>query len=162
MEEQGERADRSHAKAIVGVVLVVFLVGVFVGYYIWGYRKQQHPDYKDMLRQTISYISTLEEKNEKMTATIGTLENDVSSLKRQLAAPEGDQQARISERLAALEKENADLQALKAQQEALELENQQLRQRVQTLVEQVNASGQTGKAAPQQGSGGMPPGSSGY
>jgi septal ring factor EnvC (AmiA/AmiB activator) len=162
MEEQGERADRSHVKAVIVVVFLVFLVGVFVGYYIWGYRKQQHPDYKDMLKQTISYISTLEEKNEKMTATIGTLENDVSSLKKQLAAPEGDQQARISERLTALEKENTDLQALKAQQEALELENQQLRQRVQTLVEQLNASGQPGTASPQQGPGGMPPGASGY
>lgn len=160
---EGEREkERTHVRAIAVILVVVFLSGVFLGYYVWGYRRQLHPDYKEMLKQTISYISTLEEKNQEMTAKIGTLENDVASLKKQMSAPVEDQQARISERLAALEKENADLKVAKSQQDALVQENQQLRQRVQSLVEELNASKGPKQAAPATPTGAAPPGASGY
>jgi septal ring factor EnvC (AmiA/AmiB activator) len=131
--------EKSHVRAIVVVLLVIFSVGLFAGYYFWGYRKQQHPDYKEMLKQTISYISTLEEKNQEFTGKLSSLENEIDSLKKQQGLPEESQMAHLKERLSVLEKENADLKTTAGQNEALVLENQQLRQRVQTLVEQMNS-----------------------
>jgi flagellar motility protein MotE (MotC chaperone) len=131
--------EKSHVRAIVVTLLVIFLVGLFAGYYFWGYRKQLHPDYKEMLKQTISYISTLEEKNQEFTGKVSALENEVASLKKQQSVPEESQMARLNERLSVLEKENADLKTTAGQNEALVQENQQLRQRVQTLVEQMNS-----------------------
>ena len=144
--------EKSHVRAVIVVLLVVFLGGLFVGYYFWGYRKQQHPDYRDMLRQTISYISALEEKNQEMTGRISTLENEVASLNKQQGLPEESQIARLNEKVSALEKENALLKSSAAQNEALTQENQQLRQRVQTLVEQMNSAkgAKTGGGAPAQ------------
>jgi cell division protein FtsB len=130
--------EKSHARAIVVTLLIIFLVGLFAGYYFWGYRKQLHPDYKEMLKQTISY-STLEEKNQGLSGKLSTLENDIASLKKQQSVPEESQMARLNERLSVLEKENADLKTTASQNEALVQENQQLRQRVQTLVEQMNS-----------------------
>jgi septal ring factor EnvC (AmiA/AmiB activator) len=131
--------EKSHTRAIVVTLLLIFLVGLFAGYYFWGYRKQQHPDYKEMLKQTISYISTLEEKNQELSGKLSTLENDIASLKKQQGVPEESQMARLNERLSVLEKENTDLKVIAGQNEALVQENQQLRQRVQALVEQMNS-----------------------
>jgi small-conductance mechanosensitive channel len=139
--------EKSHVRAIVVVLLIIFLGGLFVGYYFWGYRRQQHPDYKDMLKQTISYISTLEEKNQELTGRVSALDNEVASMKKQQGVPEDSQIARLNERLSALEKENTDLKATAGQNEALVQENQQLRQRVQTLVEQMNSSPRSSKAS---------------
>ena len=138
--------EKSHVRAIVVVLLIIFLGGLFVGYYFWGYRKQQHPDYKDMLKQTISYISALEEKNQELTGRVSALDNEVTSLRKQQGVPEDSQIARLNERLSALEKENTDLKATAGQNEALVQENQQLRQKVQTLVEQMNSSTRPSKA----------------
>mgnify|MGYP001115302511 CR=1 FL=1 len=49
-----EGTERTNVRAIAVILVVIFLGGLFAGYYFWGYRKQQHPDYKEMLRQTIS------------------------------------------------------------------------------------------------------------
>ncbi|HVN71513.1 MAG TPA: hypothetical protein VMU10_05790 [Desulfomonilia bacterium] len=132
--------EKSHARAIAVVLLVIFLGGLLAGYYFWGYRRQMHPDYTDMLKQTISYISALEEKNQELSSKVSALENEAASLKKQQGVPEDSQIARLNERISALEKENSDLKTTLSQHEALLQENQQLRQKMQTLVEQMNAS----------------------
>jgi cell division protein FtsB len=144
--------EKSHLRAIVVILLVIFLGGLFAGYYFWGYRAKQHADYKDMLKQTISYISTLEDKNQELTSKVSTLENEIASLKKQQGVPEETQMVRLNERLSVLEKENADLKSSVSQNEALTQENQQLRQKVQTLVEQMNSSksSKAGGSAPVQ------------
>ena len=152
-----EGADRTNVRAIAVILVVIFLGGLFAGYYFGGYRKQQHPDYKEMLRQTISYISTLEEKNQELTSKVGALENEVDSLKKQLSAPVETQVANLTDRLAVVEKENADLKASLADKDGLVQENQQLRQRVQTLVEELNAAKPPAASGTQQA-----PGASGY
>ncbi|MCU0576510.1 MAG: hypothetical protein MUD15_06765 [Desulfobacterota bacterium] len=156
-----EDKEKSHVRAMAVVLVVVFLVGIFLGYYIWGYRKQQHPDYKDMLKQTISYIATLEEKNQALTSKVGTLENDVVSLKKQQEIS-GEKSAGLPDRMAVLEKENADLKASLKAQEGLIQENLQLRQKVQALVEQMNTgSGRPAESLPAP-SPAQPPGASGF
>ena len=131
--------ERSHVRFILVILLVIFLVGLFAGYYFWGYRKVSQPDYKDMLKQTISYISSLEEKNRGLSAQVTAMENEVDSLKKQQDTTEDNRMVRLNERLSVLEKENADLKSSVSRNEALALENQQLRQRVQALVEQMNS-----------------------
>ena len=142
--------EKSHVRAIVFILLIIFLGGLFVGYYFWGYRRQQNPDYKDMLKQTISYISTLEEKNQELSGRVSALDNEVASLKKQQGVPEDSQVARLNERISALEKENADLKATAGQNQALIEENQQLRLKVQTLVEQMNSSTRPSKTGGNQ------------
>ncbi len=143
--------EKSHVRALLVIFLVLFLFGLFLGYYIWGFQKQRHPDYKDMLQQTITYITTLEEKNQELAKEISGLENDVSSLKKQQGMPENNQITKLNERVAVLEKENVDLKSVLSQNEALSQENQQLRQKVQALVEAMNSS------RPPKSPGGTPP-----
>jgi cell division protein FtsB len=143
--------EKSHVRALLVILLVLFLFGLFLGYYIWGFQKQRHPDYKDMLQQTITYITTLEEKNQELAKEISGLENDVSSLKKQQGMPENNQITKLNERVAVLEKENVDLKSVLSQNEALSQENQQLRQKVQALVEDMNSS------RPPRSPGGTPP-----
>lgn len=131
---------KTHVKAILFVILVIFIAGIVLGYYIWGYRTQKHADYRGMLQQTITYITTLEEKNLELAKKVSTLENEVSSLKKQQGAPADSQVAQLTNRVAALEKENADLKAAVSLNEALTQENQQLRLKVQALVEAMNGS----------------------
>ena len=143
--------EKSHVRALLVILLVLFLFGLFLGYYIWGFQKQRHPDYKDMLQQTITYITTLEEKNQELAKGISSLENEVSSLKKQQGMPENNQITKLNERVAVLEKENVDLKSVLSQNEALSQENQQLRQKVQALVEDMNSS------RPPRSPGGTPP-----
>lgn len=152
-----EGTEKTNVRAIAVILVVIFLGGLFVGYYFWGYRKQQHPDYKEMLRQTVSYIATLEEKNQELTSKVGALENEVDSLKKQQSAPVDAQVASLRDRLAVVEKENADLRTSVAEKEGLVQENQQLRQKVQTLVEELNGSRPPGSSGTRQ-----TPGASGY
>lgn len=129
--------DRTNIRAVALGALVVFLAGIALGYYVWGYRAKHNQDYKDMLRQTISYISTLEEKNRDLTERVGRLENEADSLKKQLGQPHDTKTPSQDSRVADLEKENQDLVK----------ENEHLRKRVQSLMEELNArTGQDGKA----------------
>ncbi|HPC46733.1 MAG TPA: hypothetical protein PLW83_01720 [Deltaproteobacteria bacterium] len=141
--EEGE-VKRTNIRAVALGVAVVFLVGLALGYYIWGYRASHRLDYKDMLRQTITYISTLEEKNQELIDRVGRLENEAGSLKKQLGEPADAQKALQDSRIADLEKENQELKAQAAQREDLLKENEQLRLRVQSLVEELNAAGKSG------------------
>ena len=75
---------KTHVKAILFVILVIFIAGFVLGYYIWGYRTQKNSDYKDMLQQTITYITTLEEKNLELAKSVSTLENEATSLKKRM------------------------------------------------------------------------------
>jgi hypothetical protein len=150
--------ERSHVKVFIIISLVIFLAGMFLGYYIWSYQRQKAPDYKEMLRQTITYITTMEEQNQEMAKEMSSLKNDMANLKKQQDIPENDQLTRLNERVAVLEKENTDLKAKATQNEALAQENQQLRQKVQALVEEMNSS------RPPKASGSVPvqgPGTSG-
>jgi len=52
-----------------------------------GFPEAEESDYKEMLQQTIAYITTLEEKNRNWQGISG-LENEVSSLKKQQEMPE--------------------------------------------------------------------------
>ena len=131
--------EKSHVKVFSIIAIVIFLAGLSLGYY-WAYQRQKPTDYKKMLQETITYISTLEEKNQGMAKEMSGLQNDVAALKKQQGIPEDNQLARLNERLAVLEKENADLKSTAGRNEELAQENQQLRQKVQTLVESMNSS----------------------
>jgi predicted RNase H-like nuclease (RuvC/YqgF family) len=156
--EQDETGGRGRFKAVALVMLVVFLVGMFLGYYIWGYRRQKSPDYKEMLQQTISYIGAIEEKNKELTARVGSLETEAESLKKRLDQPQGSGGSDLGRRIEALEKENAELRPIASERDGLLKENQQLRQRVQSLVEELNAS-ERDRPGPQKP---PAPGTSGY
>jgi hypothetical protein len=137
---------RGNFKGIIIGFMVFFLLGGAAGYYIFG-RNHKPPDYKDMLRQTISYITALEEKNQEIAKEMSALQNDMANLQKQQDEPGNDQLTRLNERVAVLEKENADLKARTSQSEALAQENQQLRQKVQNLVESMNSPGYPPKAS---------------
>ncbi|MCK7510002.1 MAG: hypothetical protein MZV70_42180 [Desulfobacterales bacterium] len=72
---------KTHVKAILFVILVIFIAGFVLGYYIWGYRTQKHSDYKEMLQQTI-YLHHHPGGKEPGAgeAMLSTLENEVASL----------------------------------------------------------------------------------
>jgi hypothetical protein len=38
-----EGTERTNVRAIAVVLVIIFLGGLFLGYYFWGYREQQHP-----------------------------------------------------------------------------------------------------------------------
>ncbi len=144
--DQGESEGKGRLKAVAVIAIVTFLAGGILGYYIWGYRGHHPPDYKEMLRQTISYISALEEKNRELASRVSGLENETASLKKRLGEVPA-QGVQDSARTAEREREYAELKAKAQERDELLKENQLLRERVRSLVEELHASGRQQGAA---------------
>ncbi len=131
-----EEKKRSMIPLVIAVML--FVVGLILGYYIWGINKEKQIDYKKFLAETVNYIATLEHKNQKLLKEVDTLETEVNMLQqKQAAGMEQDtgQMDALSRRITALEKENQELQSAIAENNRLAQENQELKDRIQALVQ---------------------------
>ena len=126
------------------IAVMLFVVGLILGYYIWGINKEKQVDYKKFLTETVNYIATLEHKNKKLLAEVDTLETEVNMLQQKQAAgtqQDTSQMDVLSQRITALEKENQDLKGAITENNRLAQENQELKSRIQALLDEKNADG---------------------
>ena len=126
------------------IAVMLFVVGLILGYYIWGINKEKQVDYKKFLAETVNYIATLEHKNKKLLAEVDTLETEVNMLQQKQAAgtqQDTSQMDVLSQRITALEKENQDLKGAITENNRLAQENQELKSRIQALLDEKNTGG---------------------
>ena len=144
-----EEKKRSMIPLVIAVML--FVVGLILGYYIWGVNKEKQIDYKKFLTETVNYIATLEHKNQKLLAEVDTLETEVNMLQQKQAAgsqQDTSQMDALSQRITALEKENQELKSAITENNRLAQENRELKDRIQALVqEKDDASAQPAEPA---------------
>lgn len=131
-----EEKKRSMIPLVIAVML--FVVGLILGYYIWGANKEKQIDYKKFLTETVNYIATLEHKNQKLLAEVDTLETEVNMLQQKQAAgmeQDSGQMDALSRRITALEKENQELKTAITENDRLAQENRELKERIQDLLQ---------------------------
>lgn len=137
MEGADKSGERKKTNAILIMSVIIFAIGFGLGFYIFGYHKQQTKDYKDVLREVITYIGDLENKQKALMEKNKAFEVELDMLKKG-ATPENAQTVSLQAHVAALERENGMLRSSMSQNQALIQENYQLRARIQGLETQVN------------------------
>ncbi len=146
-------------RSIIPIIAVVIpaLVGLVLGYYIWGAGGRAQVDYKQVLQETANYISSLEQKNESLTSEVGTLQSEVNRLKqqsRQASSGNSDTITSLSARVRSLEAENQRLKAVIQRIEAFAQNDPVLRERIQSIVQQDGMGvGNPSRGAAPQGDG---------
>ncbi len=114
-------------------ILIIFILGLGLGYYIWEYRGNGPRDYKQVLTEVIDYIATLEHKNRGLTQRMTELGAELATVKAELAKTPQEKAVELKsldERILELEGERSELQD----------EVRQLRQRLKMLQAELEAS----------------------
>ncbi len=155
---QGE-SKKSLFNPIIVMSIIIFIVGFGLGFYIWGYNKAEKKDYKEMLRDAISYIDSMERLNSDMSKEIDGLKKDNSMLK----SPSNAQLVGLQSKILSLQNENANLRAMAGQSQYLIQENARLNTEIQMLRSRLGSSSMPDmqQVAPQQGMNTMPPAAGG-
>lgn len=118
------------------LVLIVFIVGLGLGYYIWGVKRHKQVDYKEFLKQTIDYIATIEHKNLRLVEQNTALENEMALVKEQQKQTPQDVKGSIEELEATvrtLQQDNANLRMNADRNETLIQMNEQLKKQIEIL-----------------------------
>ena len=121
------------------VIIIPFLAGFILSWYIWGYSKARHVDYKQVLQDTITYIASIESANKNLTARVESLETEVGTLNQKgQQAIDAGMVSSLNKRIQALEGENVRLKGAVRNIETFARENPQLRDRLLPLVQIAN------------------------
>jgi len=140
---------------IIIMSIIIFIVGFGLGFYIWGYHKAEKKDYKEMLRDAISYIDSMERLNADMSKEVDGLKKDNSMLK----SPSNAQLVGLQSKILSLQNENASLRAMAGQSQYLIQENARLNSEIQMLRSRLGATSMPNmqQGVPQQGMNAVPP-----
>ncbi|MDT8272326.1 MAG: hypothetical protein RRA35_03950 [Desulfomonilia bacterium] len=121
--------------------VLVFLVGLVLGYYFWGTKSTEQIDFKASLQQTITYIATLEHRNARLQDQVNSLENELALLEQkhlEVSSSGPDQVEHLTDRVNTLQRQNEELRATIADNLQLYEENQKLKERIDTLEHMLN------------------------
>jgi cell shape-determining protein MreC len=118
---------RKNFVAPLALAVVLFLTGIVLGFYIWGVDRGEQMDYKQVLRDTINYIATIEHRNENFRERVAALETELA-----VAREQGEESA---------EQLTGETESLKQQIQNLRNENRELRSNLQSLTQQQDTGG---------------------
>jgi regulator of replication initiation timing len=149
-----EESKKSLLNPIIIMSIIVFIVGFGLGFYIWGYHKSETKDYKEMLRETIGYIDSMERLNADMSKEVDGLKKDNSMLK----SPSNAQLVGLQSKIQSLQNENTSLRSMVGQSQYLIQENARLNSENQMLRSKTGASPMPNmqQGVPQQGMNAVP------
>ncbi len=138
-----EEKNKSSTAPII-LAVIVFIVGLGLGYYLWGVNREKAPDYKTMLKETIDYIATIEHKNRQFFQKVDALENEIAMLKKEKAASEVPEETEVKikemeEEIQALQEENASLESSTTTHQEILQQNQMLKAKIQQLTEELTS-----------------------
>jgi hypothetical protein len=111
--------DRKKNIALVAGIVIPFVVGFILAYFIWGHGGNKPVDYKQLLLNTVTYIGTIEEKNKELTSKVDSLDAELNVIKQkgqQTGAQSSNTITALNQRISTLETEN---QRLKGQLQGL-------------------------------------------
>ena len=119
------------------LVLLLFVGGVVAGYYIWGLKDDETVDYKRLLKNTVKYIASLEQKNSELEKQIGAGDTSLKSTEDEKPSEEvkpAGEDGNLQQKIKSLEEENATLQVAMSSDKDLTAENQSLTEQIRTLT----------------------------
>jgi regulator of replication initiation timing len=151
-----EENKKSGLNPIIIMSLIIFVVGVGLGFYIYSYiNKPEKKDFKAMLKEVIAYIDSMETLNKNLSAEVEGLKKDNSMLK----SPSNAQLVALQSRIQGLERENASLRSMAGQTQYLIQENARLNSEIQILRSRLGSMPvpQMNQGAPPQGMQTVPP-----
>jgi hypothetical protein len=119
--------DKRRVVVLAAGIIIPFLVGVILGYFILAHNRNKPVDYKQVLLDAVTYVGTIEEKNKELTTKVESLDAEVNVL-RQKGQQSGAQSTNT-------------ITVLNQRVSALEAENQKLRGQIQALTHEANTSG---------------------
>jgi regulator of replication initiation timing len=152
---QGENRKFIYNPIII-MSIVVFIVGFGLGFYIWGYHKAKDKDYKEMLKEVITYVDGMERLNADLTKEVDGLKKDNSMLK----SPSNAQLVALQSKIQSLQNENTSLRSMAGQSQYLVQENARLNSENQMLRSRLGSSSIPGaqqQGTPQQGTNALTP-----
>jgi len=123
---------------LVILSVVVFIVGFALGFYIWGYHKNEKKDYTAILKDAASYVEGMERLNGSLSKEVEGLKKDNAMLK----SPSNAQVAELQTRVQELSRENASLKTASDQAQYLMQENARLNSELQLLSQRLSAQEQ--------------------
>ncbi|MGD9078660.1 MAG: hypothetical protein PVG96_04940 [Desulfobacterales bacterium] len=119
------------------LVLLLFVGGVLAGYYVWGLKDDETVDYKRLLKDTVKYIASLEQKNSELEKQIGAGDTSLRSTEDEKPSEEvkpAGEDANLQQKIKSLEEEKAALQVAMSSDKDLTAENQSLTEQIRTLT----------------------------
>jgi cell division protein FtsB len=143
----GYMADEKKRSIIpVIVISISALIGLILGYYIWGAGRHAQVDYKQVLQETANYISSLEQKNESLTSEVGKLESELNTLKQQSSEAHSTSNTitSLSGRVQTLEAENQRFKDTIQRIEAFAQGDSALGERIRSIIQQGSMGTTTG------------------
>jgi regulator of replication initiation timing len=129
---------------LVILSVVIFIVGFGLGFYIWGYHKNEKKDYTAILKDAASYVEGMERLNGSLSKEVEALKKDNAMLKSPSNAQVSELQTRVQE----LVRENATLKSASEQTQYLVQENARLNSELQLLKLKTDGTGTIPQAAP--------------
>lgn len=132
------------SKLITGalLVLILFIGGIVTGYYRWGMNRDETPDYKDYLKDTLKYIASLERQNrelEKQLGAAGTAPQPAGEQKpsEEMKGAGGDEI--LQQKIKSLEEEKAALEIAMSSDKDLNQKNVEMMDQIQSLIQTKNS-----------------------
>ena len=121
-------------KIIIGLA-VLFVLGVFLGFAIWGMGRSETVDYSSVLKDAAKYVATLESERIELDARAASQANEIKRLRSKNVATEQERQIdALEKRVNTLLKDNAALTATKEENKRLAQANQELKGNLQTMI----------------------------
>ncbi|MBW2632225.1 MAG: hypothetical protein JRC90_10820 [Deltaproteobacteria bacterium] len=126
-------------------IIVLFIVGIVVGYYVWGVEREETANYTEYLSSTIKYIESIEKANLVLTEKTVALQDHIASMSDEANDPEKlrEEIDVLNKEIAGLKKKNESLQSTITENgkrlnkaAALQAEHENLLSEVKTLVMQ--------------------------
>ncbi|MEA3222588.1 MAG: hypothetical protein U9P49_05430 [Thermodesulfobacteriota bacterium] len=138
-----EKKNKSSTAPII-LAVVVFIIGLGLGYFLWGVNREKAPDYKNMLKETIDYIATIEHKNRQTIQKVDALENEIAMLQKEKVASEVSEETEVKikemeKEIQVLQEENASLKSSTTTQKEILQQNRMLKATIQQLTEELTS-----------------------
>ncbi len=94
-------------------IAVLFIAGLFIGYYVWGIERDEKPDFTQYLSKTIEYIESLEKSNLVLTEKTVALEDHIATMSDEANDPAklNEEIDVLKEEIAVLKEQNTSLQS---------------------------------------------------
>ncbi|MBN2179234.1 MAG: hypothetical protein JW743_07365 [Deltaproteobacteria bacterium] len=101
-------------------IVVLFVAGIVIGYYVWGVEREKKPDYTKYLSKTIEYIESMEKANLVLIEKADALQEHIASMNDEANDP-----AKLKEQIGTLTKEIEELKKKNTSMQSVITENEE-------------------------------------
>lgn len=129
--------EKNEIIAYLVLLAVLFVVGVGLGYYIWGMERGEQPDYRTCLSKAAEHLAAIETSNRELHNKTEVLQKEIAALTVRIK--EGPD--KLNEQIRKLESQVASLTREKEKTVNVTTENRELKEQVKGLAQELEALG---------------------